>query len=103
MQDTIEAPFTPDLLQWLIAAGYTHVFERGVLTDLQPVEQHEDDPFILYPLKPGDEEFKLPECRDRIEPITNDDVAIMSEGDPLIRFVVVLPLPTFESYLKSSL
>ena len=57
--NNIEVPFTNELRKWLVTIGHTHVLNKGVATDFSSIEANEDDPYIIIPLRPEDERFKI--------------------------------------------
>ena len=98
--DTVQAPFTRDLLKWLINIGYTHVFCEGIINK-SVGEPDETTPYIIHPLRLTDEQWKIEEDRNTLEPITSSDVSEMTDEDyPRIWFVAVIPAKEYASFLN---
>lgn len=73
----------------------------GVISDFEKVAENDSDPYIMYPLKPGDMRFTVPDNEHKILTISSNEIIDMADGDPLIRFVMILPVEEFDMYLKA--
>ncbi len=74
--------FNRNMLSFLVAEGYTHIYSKGIIDN--------SNEYILIPLEPGDPRLQYEELNKIVEAITSNDVYDMADGDEFINFYIEL-------------
>lgn len=90
--------FTRSLLAFLKETGYTHIYNFGIVTELE--NEKDSETYLLIPLKPGDSRIFYEELNNIVEEIESNDVYDMADGDEFITFLLEMKTTEYEIYIQ---
>jgi hypothetical protein len=93
----MQLEFTPELYNYLIAKGYSHLYSLG---NIVRESERDNEDYILVPLQPGDPRIHYEETDAIVNSIGSDEVKDMVSGDEFITFYIELPEEGFADFKK---